>query len=139
MNHDDAAGMQAYADELRSTFMKLQNETRSLHERARAMQVTETSRDGLISATVGVRGELIRLDIDPRVFRRPDARGLADTITDTVRRAGEKATDSMVELFRPLVPEEHMRAQLAGDLDAVLAQMADQFTGERRRSDGQQG
>ncbi|SDH00805.1 Conserved DNA-binding protein YbaB [Sinosporangium album] len=133
MDYTDAAGLQAYADELRSAFMKMQGEARTLHQQARAIQVTETSRDGLVSATVGVRGDLIRLDLDPRIFRRPDARGLADTITETLRRASAKAADAVVELFEPLAPAEQVRAQLDGDLDAMMGHLADQMAGKRPR------
>ncbi|TMR08417.1 YbaB/EbfC family nucleoid-associated protein [Nonomuraea turkmeniaca] len=126
----DAAGLQAYAEELRARFMRLQGDALALHERARAVRVTEKSRDGLVSATVGVRGDLVRLDIDPRVFRRPDARSLADVIVETVRRASVRAVDEVVEIFAPLVPAEQMRAHLDGDLETVLAQLAGQMLGE---------
>lgn len=128
----DVAGLQAYADELRDTFMRMQSSAADLNAQAQSITVTEKSRDGLVSATVGVRGDLIRLDIDPRVYRRPDARGLADTITDTIQRASVKAVDALVELFEPIVPPEQLRAHLDGDLDTVLEQLAGQMTGEDR-------
>jgi DNA-binding protein YbaB len=127
----DTAGMRAYADELRTTFMRLQDEGPAMHEKARAVQVTEKSPDGLISATVGPRGDLIRLDIDPRIYRRPDARELADSITETVHRAAAKAQERVIELFEPLVPGEQMKAHLEGDLQSVLEQMAAQMLGKR--------
>ncbi|MFC4584709.1 YbaB/EbfC family nucleoid-associated protein [Sphaerisporangium corydalis] len=123
--------MQAYAEELRATFARLQEEAPAVHEKARAVQITEKSRDGLISATVGPRGDLIRLDIDPRVYRRPDSRELADSITETVHRAAEKAQDRVIELFEPLIPAEQMKAHLDGDLGGVLDQMAAQMLGEK--------
>ncbi|GII60371.1 hypothetical protein Skr01_04560 [Sphaerisporangium krabiense] len=126
----DAAEMRAYADELRATFTRLHQEAPALHEKARAVQVTEKSRDGLISATVGPRGDLIRLDIDPRVYRRPDSRELADSITETVHRAAEKARERVVELFEPLIPAEQMAAHLDGDLERVLDQMAGRMLGK---------
>ncbi|MFI6294089.1 YbaB/EbfC family nucleoid-associated protein [Nonomuraea sp. NPDC050790] len=129
-SHDrDTAGLQAYADELRATFMRLQSEGAELHAKARALQVTEKSRDGLVNATVGARGELIRLDLDPRIYRHPDARKLADTITETVQRAAEKARERVIEVFSPLIPAEQMRAHLDGDLETVMAQLADQMGG----------
>ncbi|GII86567.1 hypothetical protein Ssi03_45570 [Sphaerisporangium siamense] len=126
----DAAELRAYADELRATFTRLHEEAPALHEKARAVQVTEKSRDGLISATVGPRGDLIRLDIDPRVYRRPDSRELADSITETVHRAAEKARAKVVELFEPLIPADQMAAHLDGDLERVLDQMAGRMLGK---------
>lgn len=127
----DAAGLRAYADELRDAFFRMQEEIAALHEKARTLQVTEKSPDGLISATVGARGDLVRLDIDPRVYRRPDSRHLADTITATVHKAAATAREQVVEIFAPLIPAEHMKAHLDGDLDAVLEQMTTRLPGER--------
>ncbi|GAA3592459.1 hypothetical protein GCM10022419_089160 [Nonomuraea rosea] len=129
----DVTGMQAYADELRRTFLRLQEEGGELHRQARAIEVTEKSRDGLISATVGARGELVRLDIDPRIYRHPDARHLADSITDTVHRAADKARQRVLDVFEPLIPADQMRAHLDGDLETVMAQLADQMAGKEKR------
>jgi DNA-binding protein YbaB len=133
MEDGDIAGLRAYADELRETFMRMQREATDLNARAQAIQITEKSADGLVSATVSVRGDLIRLDLDPRVFRRPDARGLADAITDTVRRAKDKALEDLVELFGSVVPPEQLRAHLDGDLETVLDQLSGQMMGDRPR------
>ncbi|MEV0151915.1 MULTISPECIES: YbaB/EbfC family nucleoid-associated protein [unclassified Nonomuraea] len=126
----DAAAARVYADELRQTFMRLQEEGPDLHARALAVQVTERSPDGLISATVDAHGRLVLLDIDPRVYRRPDARLLADTITATIHRAAEQAQERILAIFEPLVPPERMRAHFTGDLDALTSQLTDQMTGE---------
>lgn len=123
--------MQAYAEELRATFTRLQERGPEIHRQARAVQVTEKSRDGLVSATVGARGDLIRLDLDPRIYRRQDSRELADVITDTVHRATEKARARVVELFEPLVPGDQMKEHLEGDLESVLERMAAQMLGKR--------
>lgn len=127
----DLAGMHAYAEELEKRFWRLQEEGPKLQERARALQVTEKSGDGLITATVGARGELVRLDIDPRIYRRPDARALADDITETIKKAGAKARAEVVDLFAALVPREQVEAQLRGDSSALVEMMHKQFRGER--------
>ena len=124
------AGIRAYAAELEKRFRRLQEEGPKLQERARSLQVTEKSADGLIAATVGARGELIRLDIDPRIYRRPDARALADEITETIKKAGAKARDQVVELFATLVPREQLNAQLGGDTSTLVEMMHKQFRGE---------
>lgn len=120
----DVAGVRAYADELREMFTRLQEEGLELHTRARAVQVTETSPDGLVSVTVGSRGELVRIDLDPRIYRRPDARGLADTIVATGQRAAATARERIVEIFAPVIPPEQFQAHLDGDVEAVLSQLA---------------
>ncbi|HEY3089719.1 MAG TPA: YbaB/EbfC family nucleoid-associated protein [Jatrophihabitantaceae bacterium] len=124
------AGIRAYAEELEKRFWRLQEEGPKLQERARSLQVTEKSGDGLIAATVGARGELLRLDIDPRIYRRPDARALADDITETIKKAGAKARDEVVELFATLVPREQVAAQMSGDTNTLIEMMHKQFRGE---------
>src|SRR5262249_21987043 len=109
-NLTSTAGIHAYADELEKRFRRLQEEGPKLQERARSLQVTEKSGDGLIAATVGARGELIRLDIDPRIYRRPDARALADDITETIKKAGAKGRGECGELFATLCPRGHVHA-----------------------------
>jgi DNA-binding protein YbaB len=127
----EAVGMQAYAEELRTLFMRMQDEALDLHQRARAVQVTETSRDGLVSATVGARGDLVRLDLDPRIYRRQDSRHLADTITDTVAKAAGKARERVLEIFEPLIPPDQMAAHIDGDLETVMRELAARMTGEK--------
>ncbi|RBY86220.1 YbaB/EbfC family DNA-binding protein [Blastococcus sp. TF02A-26] len=102
-----------------------------LAERARAVQATETSDDGLVSVTVGPRGDLLRLDLDPRIYRRPDSRRLADTITETVHRAARAAQDRVVEVFAPVVGEEQLRATLDGDTETLTSIMTEQMRGGR--------
>lgn len=122
--------MQVYAEELRATFSRMQEEALELHEQARGIRVTETSADALVSATVGARGDLIRLDLDPRIYRRPDSRQLADSITETIGRAAAKARERVVEIFAPLIPPEQMEAHLEGDVETAMRQLADRMTGK---------
>ncbi|MFG1945202.1 YbaB/EbfC family nucleoid-associated protein [Nonomuraea sp. NPDC048826] len=125
----DAAAMRAYADELRDMFRRIQDDGMELHARAREVQVTEKSRDGLVSVTVGARGELVRLDLDPRIYRRPDARHLADSITETTRRATARARERVTEIFEPVIPRAEFEAHLDGDVEAAMARLADRMEG----------
>jgi DNA-binding protein YbaB len=129
LGRPDTSGLRALAESLRSTAETLATEGPRLQAAAKAVQVTETSRDGLVTVTVGSRGELVRLDIDPRVFRRPDSRQLADTITETVHRAAAAAQERVLDVLEPLVPRRTMQAHLAGDTDAIVADMTDQMFG----------
>lgn len=130
-NVPNVAAARALAEEMQGKLQRLIDEGPKLKERARNLQVTEKSKDGLITATVGARGQLIRLDIDPRVYRRPDARALADAITETIKRAGTKAQEEIVGLFASVVPREQVEAHLSGDMAAVQEQMRKQMRGER--------
>lgn len=129
-NVPNVAAARALAEEMQGKLKRLVEEGPKIKERAMSLQVTEKSKDGLVTATVGARGQLIRLDIDPRIYRRPDARALADVITETIKRAGTKAQDEIVELFATVVPREQVKAHLSGDADAVQEQMRKQMRGE---------
>jgi len=122
--------MRAYAEQLQARFDKLSTEAPAIQAQARAVQVTEKSPDGLISATVGARGELIRLDLDPRIYRRPDSRELADSITDTIKAAAAKAQDTVLDLFEPLVPRNEMAEHMSGNLEDVLERMTTKMLGK---------
>jgi DNA-binding protein YbaB len=131
LGQPDAAAMRAYADELRDMFRQIQDAGLELHAEARAVQITETSRDGLVSVTVGARGELVRLDLDPRIYRRPDARRLADTITETAQRAVARAQERVMEIFEPVIPRADLKAHLDGDLETALTRLADRMGGKK--------
>lgn len=130
-NVPNVAAARALAEEMQGKVQRLMEEGPKLRDQARLLQMTEKSKDGLITATVGSSGQLIRLDIDPRIYRRPDARALADAITETVQRAGTKAQEAIVELFASLIPREQMEAHLSGDMDAIQEQMRKQMRGEK--------
>ncbi|MER7368728.1 YbaB/EbfC family nucleoid-associated protein [Nonomuraea wenchangensis] len=127
----DAAAMRAYADELREMFRQITDAGQELHEKARSLRATAKSRDGLVTATVGARGELVGLDLDPRIYRHPDARALARTILDTVQRATDQARERVVEVLEPVVPRDELLAHLDGDLDTAMARFADRMEGKR--------
>jgi DNA-binding protein YbaB len=64
----------------------------------RDIRATEYSPDGLITAVVGGRGELLELELDPRVLREQNASALAKSIMDTVRAAAAAAGRESVRL-----------------------------------------
>ncbi len=82
------------------------------------MQVTGTawSPDRSIKAVVGPRGQLLALDIDPRVFRKPNSKALADQIITTVRLAVEDATEQVRTILEANVPTD-FRIQPSDGLD----------------------
>lgn len=76
----------------------------------RMMAVTGTawSDDRMVKAVVGPRGQLIDLEIDPRVYRKPNSKALAASILSTVRAAVDlamKQAKEIVEQAMPNVPD----------------------------------
>ncbi len=128
--HPGAAGRRAQVEALRAGFERLAARAPAIHAEARQVEVTRESWDGLVAATVGAQGELIALDIDPRVYRHPDAGALAESVVQAVQLATAEVRARVVELFAPLVGEEQMRMHLDGDLEGVLDRMAQQLLGK---------
>lgn len=72
------------------------------------MRVTGTawSPDRLIKAVVGPRGQLLELEIDPRVYRTPNSKALAASIVATVRAAVDQVIADGAELLDQAMPRE---------------------------------
>ena len=71
------------------------------------------SDDRLVKVVVGPRGQLIDLEIDPRVFRNPNSKALANTILATVRAAVDDAQRQSREVRDELIPKD-LRALAEG-------------------------
>lgn len=76
--------------------------------------ITETahSNDGLVSATLGGRGELLEVRIQPRAFRTIDSAALAADIATTIWRAEAALGRRHRELTRTVLetnPREALR------------------------------
>ena len=123
--------VRAYADRLQADLAALVEQGPELARRARAVLATETSPDGLVSVTVGPQGRVVRLDLDPRVYRDQDARRLADLITETIEHAVWAAEDHVVQLLSGVADGEQVRAMLNGDDVRLADVLHDQLSGRR--------
>jgi DNA-binding protein YbaB len=74
------------------------------------------SDDGMVKAVVGPRGHLLELEIDPQVYRQPNAKALAATIVQTVRAAVEDAGQKSRKLMAESLPAD-MRPEKIGGVD----------------------
>lgn len=72
------------------------------------------SDDGLIKAVVGPRGQLLELDLDPRIFRKPDSKALSAAILATVRNAVEEAMTKHRELIDEALPSDLRPGKIGG-------------------------
>lgn len=118
----DLTAMRAQVEHLQDQLEKIRSGHAELQRRLRELRVTVTSADDLVKATVDARGQVESVELDPRVYQRPDSRRLAATITATIQQAAAEVMEQVAELTRPFVPEQVRQAHLADDLDAVLEQ-----------------
>lgn len=103
------------------------------------LRVTEASTDDLVSVTVGPYGDLLAIELDPRVYRSRDADALARNILTTTRAAVDRAARDAAETAAALLPDhvDRSRADLAFDpalyeLDRVIAAPAPRVPTEGR-------
>ena len=80
------------------------------------------SPDRLVKATVGPRGQLVDLEIDPRVFRNPDSRTLAEAILVAARNAVDDANAKTTTVVNEAVPVHLRRGMFSGEdqLETVI-------------------
>jgi DNA-binding protein YbaB len=98
----DLTAIFSMIDDLRQTVGSV-NET---HKKMAQVTGVAWSDDRLIKATVGPRGQLVDLEIDPRVYRQPNSKALAATIVATVRRACEEAMAKTQEIAEAAMPSD---------------------------------
>lgn len=91
------AGLSGY-EELADRVLAARREADDTH-------VTEYSPDGLITVVVNGRGELVELELDPRIYRDQNADALAETILATVRDACAAADRKVARVVMGLAPD----------------------------------
>lgn len=121
--------LRARFDEVYGQYQHLRSGLDELHRQLAALRVTERSSDGLVTATVGARGELVSVDLHPAVYQDRDAKALSHKITGTVQRAGAAAAAATQQLVAGYLPAgtgtaDFLRTgdfgSLLGRADAVL-------------------
>lgn len=119
----DLAAMRAHADELMAQFERMRSGVGDLQQKLKAVKATVTSADGLVTVVVGPRGQVIKIDLDPRIYRRPNAKELSATVTETIRKATEKAMAEVETLMKPFVPDQQFQAYIDHDLEGIFRQL----------------
>ncbi|MFC4003777.1 YbaB/EbfC family nucleoid-associated protein [Prauserella oleivorans] len=87
-----------------ASYIKLRDDLLEIRTRIANIEATAESPDGLISATVVGRGEISELYLDPRIFRNPDSKALAESIVDTIGDAVARAREELLEITRRFLP-----------------------------------
>ncbi|BCJ32414.1 YbaB/EbfC family nucleoid-associated protein [Actinocatenispora sera] len=94
---------------LMSAFTDLTKQvSRAQDVQKKVFQLTATawSPDRMVKVVVGPRGQLIDLDIDPRVYRQPNSKALARTILETSRQAIEQVAQQTEQIVNEGVPSD---------------------------------
>jgi DNA-binding protein YbaB len=112
----DLDGLRALAREMSGQFETLRRGMADLQRELRAVSVTAKSPDGYVTATVDARGQLRKLQLDPRIYRRPDSAQLAATITETVQQAVTEAAERVKAVSDRIAPGVDVASYLRGDV-----------------------
>lgn len=115
--------------DLYSDYARLARQVQEAQRELDAVRATAESDDGLVMATVGGRGELLELTLDPRVYRDTDA--LAVTIKNTITEAAEEARRQAFELNRPFLPRDADPDRVDVTFDPFLHLLTRQLNGDR--------
>jgi DNA-binding protein YbaB len=119
----DLSAMRARADELMLQFDRMRSGLGDLQQKLKAVAATVTSDDGFVTVTVGPRGQVVKVEFDPRIYRRPNSKELSTTVTETIRKATAKAMAEVEELCRPYVPDAQFQAYMDQDLEGIFRQL----------------
>jgi DNA-binding protein YbaB len=103
-DRDANRALRARFDEVYGQYERLRSGMDELQRKLAAFQVTAESDDGFVRATVGPRGQLVKLVLDARVYRERDAEALAATITATVQQATAKSVEQVQQLVAGYLP-----------------------------------
>jgi DNA-binding protein YbaB len=106
------SAMHNMLDDLKRTLQGAEQTQRKVLQ----VRQTATSEDKMIKAVVGPRGQLVHLEIDPRVYRKPNATALAATIVATVREAAEGAMTEVQRILADNLPSD-LSIRKMGSLD----------------------
>jgi DNA-binding protein YbaB len=101
-----------------------------------AVKGTAWSGDRYVKAVVGLRGHLLELELDPRIYRRPNSAALAASIVATVRAAVEQALARTQEILDESLPGD-LRTARVGTVDVrELLRRHDADLGREEDGDG---
>jgi DNA-binding protein YbaB len=105
-------------------YARIADQVRSMRAGVDDIRETAYSDDGLVTAVVGGRGEVVGLELDPRVYRNQDPEELASTIVATIHAAAEEASQSAVRYAEKLLPA-HRGGEVDPMFDPVLHMLED--------------
>ncbi|MEV4185456.1 YbaB/EbfC family nucleoid-associated protein [Streptosporangium canum] len=100
-------------------------QVQGMHEKARDMSASATSDDGMVTVTVGARGDVHKIDFDPRVYRKLSPSELAASLIEQIGAATRTLSGELKEAMQPLAPADLPFDDLLGegvDFPSFLAQ-----------------
>lgn len=134
MERPQWSAIRGVIDDLKQTMSRVDDIRREVIE----VTGTAWSDDRLIKAVVGPRGQLVELEIDPRVFRNPNSKALSAAILATVRAAVTDANEKTREIMSRAMPKDR-GLDLMGktDIDVMLEKHDAELPQALKKKDGE--
>jgi DNA-binding protein YbaB len=85
---------------------KLLGNAAQMQRKLEALNVSTRSEDGYVVTTVDARGRLVQVDLDPRIYRSPNAGALGALIVETYQRAVEKIDGDVEKILKEFLPAD---------------------------------
>jgi DNA-binding protein YbaB len=105
-------------DQLLTTFERTRRQLGEVQEKAATLSGSATSKDGMVTATVGPRGTLTALTFHARALRRLSPTELAEAVVATVQQATDDVQAKAAQLYQPFLPKRADYAELLrGEVD----------------------
>lgn len=92
-------------------FDRLSEVGAALHGGLEKIRVTVDSADGMVTVVAGGKGDVVELELDPRIYSNQDADALAKTILETIHAAYGEAMNSSLELLDKLEEQSDGRTR----------------------------
>lgn len=103
-DRDANRALRARFDEVYGDYQRLRSGMDELQQRLAALRVTARSADGLVTATVGPRGQLVALDLDRGAYRAMPPGELADLIVAVTASAAAQVATEVQQLMTGYLP-----------------------------------
>ncbi|MFC7528566.1 YbaB/EbfC family nucleoid-associated protein [Actinoplanes sp. GCM10030250] len=85
---------------------KLLGNAAEMKRKLEELSVSTKSEDGFVVTTVDARGRLVQLDLDPRIYRSPNAGALARQIIEAYQRAVDKVDQDSRTILEKYLPRD---------------------------------
>jgi DNA-binding protein YbaB len=103
---DPREQLQPRLDAMLEDATKLLGNAAEMQRKLQELTASTRSEDGFVVTTVDARGRLVQLDLDPRIYRAPNAGALSALIVETYQRAVEIVDVEMRKIIKRYLPDE---------------------------------
>jgi DNA-binding protein YbaB len=111
----------------------LEKQLRAMRDNIDDIRGTGYSDDGLVTAVAGARGELLELELDPRIYRDPNATELAAKILAAANEAAAEAVREATKLAEKQLPPNRRGDDVDPMFDPALHMLGEISAQEGRK------